>query len=121
MNRQKSILSYMQKKQEDQKSTIPSNANNFPCQSQKQNQTRFEQFGMGKNNLEDDFVVVGTDTPPEKLPRKILPSNFKANHPDAAGAAGSSLFSRTKVIVVYLIVHRKLAKMMMDYLNNKHL
>ncbi|RZC71699.1 hypothetical protein C5167_034884 [Papaver somniferum] len=93
MNRQKSILSYMQKKQEDQKSTIPSNANNVPYQSQKQNQTRFEQFGMAKNHLEDDIIVVGTDTPPEKLPRKILPSNFKANPTDAAGAAGSSLFS----------------------------
>lgn len=34
--------------------------------------------------------IRGTDTPPEKVPRQILPSDFKANE---GTSGGSSLFS----------------------------
>ncbi|MCI20734.1 DNA mismatch repair protein MSH7-like [Trifolium medium] len=82
MNRQKSILSFFHK-------TSPENRTSGAAQSS------VPSFQQTDRNIKtvvnppppaDD--VRGTDTPPEKVPRKVLPPNFASN----ANNSGSSLF-----------------------------
>jgi DNA mismatch repair protein MSH6 len=82
MNRQKSILSFFHK-------TSPENRTSGGAQS---SAPSFQQTDRNVNTVvnppppADD--VRGTDTPPEKVPRKVLPANFASN----ANNSGSSLF-----------------------------
>ncbi|GAU17462.1 hypothetical protein TSUD_143160 [Trifolium subterraneum] len=82
MNRQKSILSFFHK-------STPENRTSGAAQSS------IPSFQQADRNIKtvvnppppaDD--VRGTDTPPEKVPRKVLPANFASN----TNNSGSSLF-----------------------------
>ncbi|XP_031269580.1 DNA mismatch repair protein MSH7 isoform X2 [Pistacia vera] len=95
MQRQKSILSFFQK---------PSPTNRSLGAGDMHDERREAPFSLKQQNLngavltqptfpptdDSSLEIRGTDTPPEKLPRQILPTSFKANE-DAKG--GSSLFS----------------------------
>ncbi|PPD72959.1 hypothetical protein GOBAR_DD30144 [Gossypium barbadense] len=84
MQRQKSILSLWQK-------PSPASQNGAVGEVKGQGASLFP----SKQNLNGDVCgssleVTGTDTPPEKVPRKVLPVNFASN---AEARGSSSLFS----------------------------
>ncbi|KAB2076854.1 hypothetical protein ES319_A06G067600v1 [Gossypium barbadense] len=84
MQRQKSILSLLQK-------PSPASQNGAVGEAKGQGASLFP----SKQNLNGDVCgssleVTGTDTPPEKVPRKVLPVNFASN---AEARGSSSLFS----------------------------
>ncbi|XVE54298.1 hypothetical protein DITRI_Ditri03aG0069600 [Diplodiscus trichospermus] len=85
MQRQKSILSFLQKPSPASQNGTGGEvkgqgASLFPSKQQNQ------KGAFGGSSLE----VAGTDTPPEKVPRKVLPANFAD---DAETIGSSSLFS----------------------------
>ena len=77
MQRQKSILSSQNSTGGNVKGQ---GVSQFPSKQQSQ------KGDIGGSSLE----VIGTDTPPEKVPRKVLPASFAAN---AETGVSSSLFS----------------------------
>ncbi|KAK6273407.1 hypothetical protein POUND7_010490 [Theobroma cacao] len=86
MQRQKSILSFLQKPSPASQDGIGGKvkgqeASQFPSKQQNQNAA-----AVCGSSLE----VTGTDTPPEKVPRKVLPASFAAN---TGTRDSSSMFS----------------------------
>lgn len=84
MQRQKSILSFLQK---------PSSGNQNGTVAGKEKGHGASQFPSKQQNRSgaaDSLEVTGTDTPPEKVPRKVFATRFSDNA-DAGGS--SSLFS----------------------------
>ncbi|XVF88507.1 hypothetical protein PTKIN_Ptkin19aG0056500 [Pterospermum kingtungense] len=83
MQRQKSILSFLQK---------PSPGSQAGTVAGKVNGQGASQFPSKQNNDGggSSLEVTGTDTPPEKVPRRVLPTTFSENA-DCGGS--SSLFS----------------------------
>ncbi|KAK6941539.1 DNA mismatch repair protein MutS, connector domain [Dillenia turbinata] len=88
MQRQRSILSFFQK---------PSPENQPPSDPFLLSGPRFTQFPVNQHQQQQtlgDVEVRGTDTPPEKVPRQILPEKFTRNHDSVnSNSNGSSLFS----------------------------
>ena len=85
MQRQKSILSFLKKPSPASQNGTGGKikgqgASQFPSKQQSQN------GDVGGSSLE----VTGTDTPPEKVPRKVFSASFAAN---AEAGGSSSLFS----------------------------
>ncbi|XP_013687448.1 DNA mismatch repair protein MSH7-like [Brassica napus] len=88
MQRQKSILSFLQKPSQ---ASVPGDATSGGGGLRSAVKERGINSDASRNVskcVDDD--VRGVDTPPEKVPRRVLPSNFKAA--ESAGGA-SSLFS----------------------------
>lgn len=95
MQRQRSILSFFQKPSpEDQKSGGKAEKSDgrefsqFPAMQQNQRSSVSGQpaFHVPKNSSTE---IKGTDTPPEKVPRQMIPSSFTAKD----NGKSSSLFS----------------------------
>ncbi|OMO58071.1 hypothetical protein COLO4_34897 [Corchorus olitorius] len=83
MQRQKSILSFLQK---------PASQNGAGGKVKGQGDSQFASKQQDQNVVAcgSSAEVTGTDTPPEKVPRKVLPASFAAN---AETNGSSSLFS----------------------------
>ncbi|KAL5838399.1 hypothetical protein ACOSQ3_015568 [Xanthoceras sorbifolium] len=91
MQRQKTILSFFQK---------PSQADRNSGGGQRDSHVLSKRQNSGATDsnqppvlaaVDSSVEIRGTDTPPEKVPRQILPANFKAN--EEARGGESSLFS----------------------------
>lgn len=98
MQRQKSILSFFQKPSPATQGPVsgdPTRGGGGLRSTAKVNSdasVRSVERNVPKPVEDDD--VRGVDTPPEKVPRRVLPSNFKAAAESAGGGGGaSSLFS----------------------------
>uniref|UniRef100_A0A2P2KHC5 DNA mismatch repair protein MSH7 isoform X2 n=1 Tax=Rhizophora mucronata TaxID=61149 RepID=A0A2P2KHC5_RHIMU len=96
MQRQTSILSFFEKPlPAEQKSGAGQKrksrpASQFPSKPQNENVTVSGEPGVrGAGAVDSSLEIRGTDTPPEKVPRQILPANFAASQE----TGGSSLFS----------------------------
>ncbi|KAJ9183975.1 hypothetical protein P3X46_007767 [Hevea brasiliensis] len=95
MQRQKSILSFFQKPSPANQSsgagdTINGQKLHFLAKQQKQEVTSSSEPEIHSHgSLDSSLEIRGTDTPPEKVPRQILPGSFKQNE----SSGGSSLFS----------------------------
>lgn len=93
MQRQKSILSFFQKPSQ---ASVPGDATSGGGGLRSAVKERGINSDASVRSVERnvskcvDDDVRGVDTPPEKVPRRVLPSNFKAA--ESAGGA-SSLFS----------------------------
>lgn len=74
MQRQRSILSFFQKPSQENRSSGGQRASQFPA-------------------VDSAQEVRGTDTPPEKVPRQILPASYVANESKSSSSSSSSLFS----------------------------
>ncbi|CAH8326703.1 unnamed protein product [Eruca vesicaria subsp. sativa] len=97
MHRQKSILSFFQKPSPATQAPIPGD----PTSGGGGLRSTAKEGGINSDAsarsvernvskpVDDD--VLGVDTPPEKVPRRVLPSSFKAA--ETAGGGASSLFS----------------------------
>ncbi|KAJ0254692.1 DNA mismatch repair protein MSH7 [Hirschfeldia incana] len=98
MQRQKSILSFFQKPSPATQGSVPGD----PTRGGGGFRSTAKEGGVNNSDgsarsaernvpkpVDDD--VRGVDTPPEKVPRRVLPSNFKAA--ESAGGGASSLFS----------------------------
>ncbi|KAJ9688472.1 hypothetical protein PVL29_014237 [Vitis rotundifolia] len=101
MQRQKSILSFFQKPlPEDQKcggssaadTSAGRSVSQFPAKQRNQNFAVADQptFQIPKNS---SLEITGTDTPPEKVPRQMIPASFTTNDDRKAASSSSSLFS----------------------------
>lgn len=92
MQRQKSILSFFQKPSQATQPSVPGDAATSGVgglrSTAKEGCINSDASRNVPKPVDDD--VRGVDTPPEKVPRRVLPSNFKAA--ESAGGA-SSLFS----------------------------
>ena len=85
MQRQKSILSFFQKSSPENQSSGNRQVPHFPAKQQSQNVQ-----GFGQPTATDSAVeITGTDTPPEKVPRRIFPASYVGNE----SKSGSSLFA----------------------------
>ncbi|GMN50500.1 hypothetical protein TIFTF001_019655 [Ficus carica] len=85
MQRQKSILSFFQKSSPENQSSGNQQVPQFLAKQQSQNVQ-----GFGQPTATDSAVeITGTDTPPEKVPRRIFPASYVGNE----SKSGSSLFA----------------------------
>lgn len=91
MQRQKSILSFFQKPLPENQKLLASDVSGERRDSQFQ--VKVHSHKAISSNIpklvEPVDEIRGTDTPPEKVPRPVLPANFSSND----GFRGSSVFS----------------------------
>ncbi|KAG6723721.1 hypothetical protein I3842_03G222000 [Carya illinoinensis] len=94
MQRQKSILSFFQKPSSETNGSGAGNAigcrrvPQFPSKQEKQKGSALNQ-ATNDAAMDSSFEIRGADTPPEKVPRQVLPVKFATNENDR----DSSLFS----------------------------